>query len=369
MLVVFLVPPIKLINGGVLSIYNLCAESRVALGNDATVVIATHPGFSTYGRNDLFDNDEEVFAFDSLPELYPHIGSILIHIPEYAVDIVFHGLTKHRAYLESLDTVHLNILNQNIEVMADEHWTASLLTISPQVTQTTAFARYTDQALADRYSIPTHWMSVREDPRQFTRRAFHEKEDIVAVSYDPPPRRSEFIEKVRKDTPFRIVEIENMTYPEYKDLVSRAKFTVTFGEGMDGYFTESTHSGSIGVAVFNETFFPRENYLALDNVYPDYEALLTKATTDMLDINGDPERYASINKSTAELLAEDYREDEFTANVAAFYRGDYTYLPTPGAREKFMVKAVQRKDELLTEAQSAVAESSRQRRRFSWSRR
>jgi len=50
--------------------------------------------------------------------------------------------------------------------------------------------------------------------------------------------------------------IRNLTYDQYKSLVSRAKWALTFGEGLDGYFIEPVFSGAIAFAVYNEQFLP-----------------------------------------------------------------------------------------------------------------
>jgi hypothetical protein len=57
------------------------------------------------------------------------------------------------------------------------------------------------------------------------------------------------------------------------DLISRAFFTITFGEGMDGYFLQPAVVKSIGVAVYNDNFFPDRSWLNLDNVFENYDDL------------------------------------------------------------------------------------------------
>src|SRR4051812_1293203 len=99
-LVVFLIPPEKGVNGGVLSIFSQCKESRRFTDiHKSDVVLCTYPGEPSYRQNDLFDNDEVILSFDEVVAQYPSPGSLIVHVPEYAVSEVYSGFGRYRDYL------------------------------------------------------------------------------------------------------------------------------------------------------------------------------------------------------------------------------------------------------------------------------
>lgn len=343
-LIVFLVPPEKFTSGGIISIFSLCKETRLVCGADTNVVIAAYPGTESYKKNDLFDNDEIIYDFDEVVNKNTRLDTLTIHIPEYSVGNVYQELDKRRLVLKKIAHVQINILNQNIQLMASEGDVASLLTLTDTVTQTTAHIKYTNQRLADKYSIPTHLFSVRIDPKQYHHTPYVNKKDIITISPDQHPYRDKIIQKLKDETSYEVIELENLTFEEYKKLVSRAKFTLTFGEGMDGYFIESLFSDSIGLTIYNETFFPSKEYAQLDNVYSDAETLHENIVTDITNWGSDKKQYTEVNKAATRLLLEIYGEDRFHENVRAFYNKEYSFTPSFESREAFLLKAIAEKD-------------------------
>jgi hypothetical protein len=61
-----------------------------------------------------------------------------------------------------------------------------------------------------------------------------------------------------------------MTYQEYKATISKAKWALTFGEGLDGYFVEPIFSGDSSFSVYNPSFFIEDSW-SLRTVYRDYD--------------------------------------------------------------------------------------------------
>ena len=74
--------------------------------------------------------------------------------------------------------------------------------------------------------------------------------------------------KTFPDTRLQIVQ--NLTYEEFKAAISRAKWALTFGEGLDGYFVEPIFCGCVSFAVYNERFFT-EAFRSFRTVYQDYQ--------------------------------------------------------------------------------------------------
>lgn len=355
-LVVFLVPPEQFIGGGIISIFSLCRETREVVPDSTHVVISTYPGTPTYGKNTSFENDEVVYDFKTVIKEHPRLNSLIIHIPEYSVEAVVHGLNNFRPFLESAKSLQLNVLNQNIKMMPDQFVAASLFTFTQNVTQTTAHIRYTNQELADTYRIPTHLFSVRIDPSQYVHKSFEEKENIVLFSPDEHPLRQKLIDTVKQQTDFEVIELHDLTFEEYKAIIALAKFTVTFGEGMDGYFIESAYSDSIGFAAYNEDYFPDKAYLELPNVYPDYETMVARFIRDIKKLATDGEAYRSANHQTAKLLNKIYGVHFFKENVRRFYKHDYSFTPTKKVDMELLLQALAERDVRIAHETAKLAD-------------
>ena len=97
----------------------------------------------------------------------------------------------------------------------------------------------------------------------------------MVVSPDPHPAKEAVMDLLNSVTGLRIQVIQNLTYEQYKELISRARWSLTFGEGLDGYFIEPVFSGSVSFAVYNEEFFTQD-FKPLSTVYSSYEELLKR---------------------------------------------------------------------------------------------
>ena len=78
-LIIFFIPEKKLVNGGIISIFSLCKESRRYFAiHKSSVIICTYPGGKTYSKNDLFNNDEKIFSFEEVMIKYPSLKRLII---------------------------------------------------------------------------------------------------------------------------------------------------------------------------------------------------------------------------------------------------------------------------------------------------
>lgn len=331
-LIVFFITAEKTINGGILSIFSLCKTSReLESVHKSQVVISTFPGTQSYGKNDLFENDEIIYSFDQIARQAPP-KRLLLHVPEYASTMVLYELrSKYSSFLAKVPEVHVNILNQNILQMQRPSEVAEWFTVAPLVTQTTAHDRYSSQETADTFCLATAHLSTFVDPSQYLRRPYSEKEQLILLSPDAAEKRSAIVATLKKDLPdYRFVVVQNMAYQQYKDLASRAKFIVTFGEGFDGYFVEGFFSGAITLAVYNDNFFPDKSFSTHANLYPDYEAMLAKISSDVkaLDQSNKYEKIVGLN---FEKIAELYSFKKYFSNLKNFYLGNYDFIPQRNA--------------------------------------
>ena len=109
-----------------------------------------------------------------------------------------------------------------------------------------------------------------------------------------------------------------MTYSVYLQIISEARFSLTFGEGLDGYFLEPVFSGGIGIAVYNNRFFDEE-YKNLPFVYASWDDLAECFSADVLQANQNPDTYKTIHKSQFEILATNYSYENYQRNIISYY--------------------------------------------------
>jgi glycosyltransferase involved in cell wall biosynthesis len=119
-----------------------------------------------------------------------------------------------------------------------------------------------------------------------------------------------------------LIEIKNKSYSEYLDLISRAKWMVTFGEGVDGYFLESVRSGAISFAVHNFNFFD-ERFDVLQTVYDSYTDMLTSLVDDILRLDN-AEDFARLSQQMIALDKCVYNDKEYRENIKNYYLGNFT---------------------------------------------
>ncbi len=146
----------------------------------------------------------------------------------------------------------------------------------------------------------------------------------MIVSPDQHPRKTEILKLIEKELPLlKMKIIKNMSYEEYKETISRAKWALTFGEGLDGYFVETIFSGGIGFSVYNPKFFTRD-FGSLRTVYGSYEILVQKICKDIFELD-DEKAYVDYQNKQFELCSIRYDYRNYLKNLEAFYRGEYTY--------------------------------------------
>lgn len=323
-LIVFFIPPKNDINGGIMSIFSICKYSR-EICPDAQCVITTFPSKVTYERNTFFKNDEKIYRWEQIVNNAKNVKELIIHIPEYFSDKFSTALTnKDFKFLKQIENVQINILNQNIELMPEPEKIKGLYKITNNVTQAIAHDRYATQEVCDKWQIPTHFLSVHIDTSGYRSYAFEEKEKIIVLSPDEAPYKEAIVKKLKQELPdFKLITVENMPFDEYMDLIAKAYFTISFGEGFDGYFNQPQAVRGLGMAVYNSDFFPDESWLELKNVYKSPADMENNIVNDIKELSANKELYYSLINKMNEKLSTLYGEDLFKRNLEKFYKEEY----------------------------------------------
>jgi hypothetical protein len=313
------------ISGGVMSITSICEETaRLTSIHDSVTLMCTHTDEHLFVKHTTFLNDVPVLRLGQLPRYFKEAKEVLIHVPEFLSARFFDSLLpRERTWLAAMKRVHLNILNQNIRMMPSKNIIRELSERANQVTVTTAHQKYSSRYFRDQFGVPLHKLSVWVSPEQFKFRAWHEKENLLVVSPDAHPAREEVLKALSNNADLKIRVIQGLTYEQYKELISKAKWSLTFGEGLDGYLVEPIFSGAIGFAVYNEDFFTPD-FAELETIFGSFSDLRDRMPAIMkrLDKVGD---FASYQQTQFDLCAHYYNRDQYLENLISFYKKEYTY--------------------------------------------
>jgi hypothetical protein len=264
------------ISGGLLSIASMFEESKklpeLASHQVIMVVLDSCPLIL---RHTEFENNITVFRLSQVFSYFGQLRELIINVPEMLVPALPAELgAVPRRRLQGIDNLHVNILNQNNQKMPGPEAVDALKRIVPQVTMCIGHARSCTEEMSRKYRVALHYLSTRCSPEHYRRRAFADKVNLLTASHDEHPMKGAVLEELQRRLPaLQIQVIRNLTYGHYKATIERAKWLVTFGEGLDWYFLETVFSGGISFAVFNDEFFPSE-YKGLPTLFDSYEQML-----------------------------------------------------------------------------------------------
>ena len=322
--VVMLVPGTDSISGGILSIYAFYCATRNLLGAGATVLLGTYPNKLTSLRYRWFRNEGQLINFNLILNSFEPHQSVCLHLLEYYVPYFLQELTpKQKSKLQAMQDLHINVMNQNIQIMPAPEVINQLRQLTPRLTITTAHSSYTTPALRQLYGAPTHLLSAWFEQQEIKKVPYSEKQDILIVSPDEHPDKQKILDRIRQAFPaLQLIVIKNMKYDDFKLLEAKAKWAISFGEGFDGYTIFPVLKGGVSFTVYNEDFF-LPKYRAVPTFYSSYKALYESIVADMQRLDNAP-AYEAYNREVAALCQQDHSYEKYLQRVKEFYQEDYT---------------------------------------------
>ncbi len=316
-MIVFLVPGKDVVNGGIMAILKHASATRSLPGvHHADVRVCTIPNGPTLFRFTRFLNDERVLNFRQILDVANELRWLHLNIPEVYLTTFLKAPDVAR--LRSLKNTQLsfNVMLQNID-FEPSRGDIERLGRMGHVTISTAHKAYACRETEERLGAPlSHW-SVWVSAEKYRRAPYAEKEKLVIYSPDKCPEKKRVLAHLAAAMPdFHFREIRGVRYEEYLSLIARAKYSITFGEGLDAYLVEPIFSGSIACAVFNRRFFTNE-YLHVPGVFASWTELM----------NGLPRLASYLNETTYqemqsvqfEKISREYSYNEYTNNLERYY--------------------------------------------------
>lgn len=318
-LIIFLTPGQDGVSGGIMSIVSLYEETRrLKAIHGAECILCSlpsnHPPLLRYTK---FQNDAPLFDYHDALSYFTRTKEILVHVPEYAIKLYVANLTsKEVRKIKKRHTCH-NVMLQNIDMVQFEHF--GLLRKLGKTTCTTAHLAYSGQDTAALARCPIQQLSVFISPEKYRRVEYAEKCNILMVSSDPHPARATILERIHDELPeLEIRVVQGMSYSEYKELISQAKWALTFGEGLDGYFIETVFSGGVSFAAYNERFFTID-FRDLETVFTSYDDFAENLISTIRRLDH-PFAFQACQQEMFELCRSHYDHGRYVENIAAYYR-------------------------------------------------
>ena len=214
-LILFFIPNSLRIGGGLMSIFSLCEYSR-KIQNYCLCLISTYPGKFTYAINEEFQNEEQIYRWEQIVNNGYCIKELILHIPEYYAKDFYKDLKSNEIeFLMSISNLHINIMNQNIELMPEPELLNDLYKLTMNITQTIAHHRSATQENCDKWKIPTHLFSGTLKLSQKYNRDIKQK--IIMYSPDFNSYKSHILNELSKKLPdYKLAEISNMAFDEFQ---------------------------------------------------------------------------------------------------------------------------------------------------------
>ena len=311
------------ISGGILSISSIYEETnKLKKIHNANVIMLTHANAHLLRKHTQFPNNINVYRFKQLYKYFKRIDSVLFHVPECIVPQFRLQLLAFSKKLLHIKQLRVNILNQNITLMPPVEEIQAMKKHIPLITQTTAHEKYSTPDIERKYGIPLYKLSVFADSSRYKKTPFEKKENIIAISPDEHPLKQAILERIKKELPFLEIRIiKNMKYLAYLDLISRCKYTLTLGEGLDFYFIETVFSGGISFTCYNSSFFP-DSFKNSVGIFNDAESLYNNIVESVKQFNNKKD-YSNVNNKQNKMISPLYKYDEYLKNLSYFYQNIY----------------------------------------------
>ncbi|MBX3021242.1 MAG: hypothetical protein KF799_06140 [Bdellovibrionales bacterium] len=330
-IMIFLVPEHNAMSGGIYSIFSIAHQMwrfRHVHGYEVLVMTRPTPAKMSYFRNSHFRNFENVFRFDQILR-FVEAREIYLHIPEYAAPTFLDYLTEEESsYLKKLEKLHINILNQNIKLMPSKTQLRALRHFCKDLSQSVAHHAYYNQGIANTYNLPTLFMPAYTDLSNYPPADLSKKEKLIIYSPDESPHKKDCLEQISRELPeFKLVEIRDITFDRFMDYATRSMFSITFGEGFDGYLAQPILQGGIGFAIYNDDFFPSPNFKNYSNIFDSPEDMVTGICAKIRHLSKDQQAYKMLNVQLSNEYSKLYSFDEYVEQIKSLSVRRFGLLP------------------------------------------
>ncbi|WP_047049295.1 rhamnan synthesis F family protein [Vibrio mexicanus] len=330
------------IGGGMLSINRFLKHTdsyfKDSLDSKSKVCLSGLPLANPAIDYSKFESHLPMVEFDYLVEgTDPKLATIFL--PEcFAVDF-FNDLSNRQKKWLIKRKVKVVIMNQNNDLMPtkDELFSTEINKIATEVIITTAHKSYCNQREASKYTLPIKQLTPFLP--EMNKTSLREKNKVIMCS---PDVLRDDVDGITSNTVFsllkeslpdyKVIIVRDMTLEKYLELASNCAFSITFGEGMDGYFIEPVLAGAVSFAVFNNSFFPPE-FECSSTVYSSWKSLLQNIVNQIRALESDESMYERVSLELSDKLGRNYSNKKSTEELRDFLSGELDYYPNAYLKE------------------------------------
>ena len=330
-IMIILVPEHNEMSGGIYSFFSIAnAAYQLRHKHDYEIVLMTRPNpmGETYVRQRNFRNSADVFRFEQVTR-FKNAKTIYLQIPEYAVPMFVDGLDEETLdFLRSRENFFVNILNQKTDIMPEPHELESMRAVCHELTQSVAHHAYFGQSFADHYDTPMLLLPAYTDLSSYPALPPEDKEKLIIYSPDEAPWKEEMLARLRAELPdYKLQEIRGIDFDTFMDLATRCRYSITFGEGFDGYLAQPIYQGGVGFAVYNQEFFPSETLQDFDNIFASAEEIVAELPSRIRAMDAAPGIYRKANSDMMAVYDSLYSREDYMKRVEMLIHREFELRP------------------------------------------
>src|SRR5262245_6385827 len=195
-LIVFLTPGYDGRFGGVLSIAAIYRETEGLNGlHRAKVALCGVPGDDPlFLKYTWFENSNYLLDLTALLRACADLEYLLVHIPEYAVNLMAAWLDGvSSSLLRTIREIHLNVMVQNIDLVEGQK--VAELRRFGKVTATTLHEAYSNSATRQMLGVSVHKLGTLFGPELYQRSTYRDKQPLLVVSHDAHPLKEHVLKQ------------------------------------------------------------------------------------------------------------------------------------------------------------------------------
>jgi len=104
-------------------------------------------------------------------------------------------------------------------------------------------------------------------------------------------------------------------------------FSVSFGEGFDGYVAQPIYQCGIGLAVYREEFFPSKDLRSFANIFDGAQDMVENIVTRIRTLEKDEGLYRHANKAMLDIYNELYSKDDYLKRIEKLVKRQFDIFP------------------------------------------
>ena len=105
-------------------------------------------------------------------------------------------------------------------------------------------------------------------------------------------------------------------------------FSISFGEGFDGYVAQPIYQGGLGLTVYNEDFFPSKKYKDYPVFFESSKAMQNEICEKILYFSKHPDAYKKLNRKIVEEFNKLYNYDEYVEQIRKLADKKFEIFPS-----------------------------------------